>query len=567
MKIIRKILFYSYKYAPLLTSFMFLLGFIQAFGKVMITISLNSLLDYMNINVVSTNYNQILMLTIILFSIVILTQLINGIQNYLYDIYIRKMNNCLSYLFSDKLNDIEPINFLKNNFLNEINKARTGMLSVADLMLVIGDVFTYYIPYFVFVGAFLYHIQSYYVLLILFLFVPILFCQWVRMNLFSKNENEVTEYKRKFVYFDKCFSEKNHVKEIRTIGFTKYFKMKYLEYFKGYSDKEFNLNKKMIHIEIGLNLITLLGYLAVLLCLVVGFYKHVLSLGNLSAIFISLTSMFNMMEDVIRFHIGNISQNIGKIKNFIYFLDKNDEVRKNISKRFKVIEFNNVSFTYPDGTEALNNINFDLKENECIAIVGKNGSGKTTLSKLLLGIYEPSSGEILVDNMKCRIDASALFQNYQKYKLTEIENICISKSFNTEDFYTFVKKYKELVPIKNVETFLGLEYGGEELSLGQWQRLSLLRSFYKNSNLIVFDEPTAAIDPLEENQIYEKIEDLKRKKTIVMITHHMGSIHFADKIVVMDKGSIKEFGTFDELMKMKGEFYTIFTTQSGAYVN
>lgn len=566
MKILKRILSYSYKYAPFLTSFMFFLGLLQAFGKVMITISLNKLLDCMNISNASTNYQQILIFIIDLFFIIILTQVINGIQNYLYDIYIGKMNNYLSNTFSKKLNDIEPIEYLKSDFLNELNKAKIGMISVPDLMLVVGDIFTYYIPYFIFVGIFFYHIQPYFIFMIFLLFVPILFCQWIRMNLFSKNENEVSDYKRKFVYFDRCFSEKNLVKEIRTIGFTKYFKRKYWEYFKCYSDKEFYLNKRMIHIEIGLNSLTLFGYISVLICLVIGFYHNVISLGNLSAIFISLTSMFNMMEDVVRYHIGNVSQNIGKITNFINFLDKKNLLKKAEIQNFKTIVFNDVYFSYPDGTKALNNINFELKENECIAVVGKNGSGKSTLAKLLLGIYAPSAGEILVDNSHCNIDSSALFQNFQKYKMTELENITISRLFDTDNFCLFTDNYKELIPIEDSETLLGTEFGGTDLSLGQWQRLSLLRCLYKNSNLIVFDEPTAAIDPLEENQIYKRIEDLRGKKTIVMITHHMGSIHFADKIILIDKGTIKEYGTFEELMKIKGEFYNIFTAQSSSYM-
>ncbi|MFA6407727.1 MAG: ABC transporter ATP-binding protein [Candidatus Paceibacterota bacterium] len=247
------------------------------------------------------------------------------------------------------------------------------------------------------------------------------------------------------------------------------------------------------------------------------------------------------------------------------------------------ISFDNVSFKYPGSDNyILENLNLEIKEGEKIAIVGENGAGKTTLVKLLSRFYKVSEGVISLSGVNVndiKIDRwydslSVLFQDYNTYSaLTLRENIYLGKSrdvFDREAMTTaaaranidsFIEKYKN-----GYEQILSEKFkGGVRPSTGQWQKIAIARFFYRNSPVVIFDEPTASIDAVSESEIFGQIYNFFKNKTVIIISHRFSTVRNADKIYVLDGGTIVESGSHDELIKKKGRYYNAFTIQAKGY--
>lgn len=234
----------------------------------------------------------------------------------------------------------------------------------------------------------------------------------------------------------------------------------------------------------------------------------------------------------------------------------------------KTLELKDVYFKYPNAKDfAISGINLEINPGEKVAIVGINGSGKSTLSKLLLGEFEPTKGEVLIGGVSSKKlkepeiydKRSQVSQFFNRYEMSLMENISFDKDliFSESDVKSFVKK-KEL----DLESVLGREFGGVELSGGEWQRIAILRGFNKNSEFITLDEPTSAIDPINEKEIYDFFDDNSDGKTEIIITHRLGAIKYVDRILVMENGKIIEDGDFRELTERQGKFKEIYDSQS-----
>ena len=231
------------------------------------------------------------------------------------------------------------------------------------------------------------------------------------------------------------------------------------------------------------------------------------------------------------------------------------------------IEFKNMSFKYPNAKDyALKNINLSIKPGEKIAIVGINGSGKTTLVRLLTGELLPTEGQVTYSGRSTRDiregdmydGTSQVNQFFASYAMTLRENI----AFDTEIIYS-EERLREFLKDDNLsmDDEMTRDFGGREMSGGQWQRLAILRGFNKPADLITLDEPTSAIDPLNEKEIYDFFYENSEDKTEVIVTHRLGAIKYVDRIIVMRDGEIVEDGDFESLIKRKGDFAKIYGSQ------
>lgn len=239
----------------------------------------------------------------------------------------------------------------------------------------------------------------------------------------------------------------------------------------------------------------------------------------------------------------------------------------------KTLELKDVYFKYPNAKDyAISGINLKINPGEKIAIVGINGSGKSTLSKLLLGEFEPTKGEVLIGGVSSKNlkepeiydKRSQVSQFFNRYEMSLKENISFDKDliFSESDVKSFVKK-KGL----DLESVLGREFGGVELSGGEWQRIAILRGFNKTSEFITLDEPTSAIDPINEKEIYDFFDDNSNGITEIIITHRLGAIKYVDRILVMENGKIIEDGDFRELTERQGKFKEIYDSQSELFLS
>ena len=246
------------------------------------------------------------------------------------------------------------------------------------------------------------------------------------------------------------------------------------------------------------------------------------------------------------------------------------------------IVLDNVSFTYPGAERpALSRLNLSLRPGERIALVGENGAGKTTLVKLLMGLYRPTSGRILVDGADLADIAPAdwyrqfgtVFQTYQRYQTTVEENITfgwLEGAADTERLQSVLTRsgaheVAAALP-QGLDTPLGKEFhAGAELSVGQWQKLAIARAYFRPAEILILDEPASALDAKAEAAVYQHFADLAQGRTAILISHRLASCQIADRILVLREGRLVEEGTHAELLSSDGEYAELYRLQASSY--
>ncbi len=279
------------------------------------------------------------------------------------------------------------------------------------------------------------------------------------------------------------------------------------------------------------------------------------------------------------------------IDNMILFMNEERHIKPSISNPAQVrrhvghtIEFRHVSFCYPGTTrKVIDDVSFTVLPGDTVVLVGLNGAGKTTLLKLLIRLYDPTEGEIFLDGIDIKAyDVEqlygmfgAIFQDFGKYAFTVTENISfgeINKPIEDSNIQTAAKRsaadaFISRLP-KGYETPLMryFEADGIEPSIGQWQKLAIARAFYSDSDILILDEPTASLDPMAEQEIFNQFDSLRKDKTSFFVSHRLSSATLATKILVLENGKLIETGDHAALMAKKGRYYQLFSTQAGRYL-
>ena len=402
-----------------------------------------------------------------------------------------------------------------------------------------------------------------------------------------QNREEVAGYEKKLEYIAYKGMDATLAKDIRIFGMEKWLEKVYdraLEAYRNFYKRMEGICFKGDVFEQGFSLLRNVAAYLILIWLTL---EQDLSAAVFLLYFTAISGFAAWMNGIFK-DMASLRRNSLEFCNLRVYLEKPELFRfadGEILSKEKVdrceIRFENVSFRYP-GTQkdTLHNINLTIQPGEKLAVVGLNGAGKTTLVKLLCGFYDPTEGRVLLNGVDIRkYDRkeyyrlfSAVFQQFSILEGTLAENI--SQSLGIQDEKKIwdclqsagIRERVERMP-KKLETHIGRKVydDGIELSGGETQRLMLARALYKNGKMIVLDEPTAALDPLAEADMYERYHELTKGKTSVYISHRLASTRFCDRILFLENGGIEEEGTHDQLLQRNGKYAELFRLQGHYY--
>jgi ATP-binding cassette subfamily B protein len=374
-------------------------------------------------------------------------------------------------------------------------------------------------------------------------------------------------------------TEKEYVKETRHLGLYNFFCDGYEKTLRKINELTMKIQYKKGIIDFVVCIITVLFYGGIIFMAYRYACTNKITSGTFAAVLLSLKQFYGFMYELIEERFSWASQNVISIENYLMCIEGYNSEKESCAYEENMdIVFENVYFSYPSSlTYALDNINLVIPHGQTIALVGKNGSGKSTLCALLEGLYSPNQGDILFYKNrdkkisavgKNRVGISAVFQRFMKYQMSIKDNITISemeKSIGDNEVETMCKHIDIHLDDDGIDAMLGREFKGKELSGGQWQRIAIARGIYRDCNLLIMDEPTSAIDPIEESKLFEKIYEYSIGKTAIIVTHRMALAKLADRVLVMKNGKIVQDGTHEQLLQEEGEYKELYQTQMRWY--
>ena len=396
--------------------------------------------------------------------------------------------------------------------------------------------------------------------------------------------------RRQMNYYSDLMVDKNLVKEIRMYDLADTFKNEYNSVFARYYKGLRQLIVRENVWQIVLTVIASAANCVFFAIIAMKVFDGDIQIGDYSLYTGALTSIATTVSGLIGVS-AQVYEGTLFIDNLIAFMKEAPTVRPSIETPAVVetgkphtIEFKNVSFAYPGTDKAvIKNINLTIRPGETAVLVGLNGAGKTTFIKLLTRLYDPTEGQILLDGRDIKeYDTKTLysmfgiiFQDFGKYAFSVEDNVRFgdihrevdreaimraAADAGAEDFISRLPKEYDTPLMRYFEP------DGIELSIGQWQKLSIARAFYSRSDILILDEPTASLDPLAEQEIFNQFDALRRDKTTIFVSHRLSSATVATKIIVLEYGELVEEGTHKELMAKKGKYYELFTTQASRYI-
>lgn len=413
---------------------------------------------------------------------------------------------------------------------------------------------------------------------------------WLRLHfadVLYNFQRQQTPEARKSAYFNWLLTGDRPSRELRLFGLGEYFISLFKKSFLKHKEEEINIIRKRSLIELISNLFKASALLVTLIFIAKKTIGGELSLGQmamyllafrqgmvyLKLLFASLTGLY---EDSLfigdTFEFLNLTENMTVPEPAVHPFPLN-----------KSITAENISFTYPgNGTKTINNISFEIKKGEVIALVGPNGAGKSTLARLICRLYDPDTGVVKYDGNdirnfdpeEYRKQFSVIFQDFMLYNLTAGENIRMG---NIDEKNPDQRKRSSALTSGIDKTISSLPNGydtvignlfddSRELSWGEWQKIALARALFRDAPVLILDEPSSALDAEAEHEIFSKFREIVRGRTSVLISHRFTNVTLADRIIVLEKGEIKESGTHEELMNREGTYHAMYSRQSSRFI-
>jgi len=413
---------------------------------------------------------------------------------------------------------------------------------------------------------------------------------WLRLHyadILYNFQKEQTPETRKTAYFNWLLTGDRPSREIRLFGLGDYFISLFKKSYNKQKAEELNILRKRTLIEAVTDLFKALSFLILLLIVARQTVSGVLTLGQMAMFILAFRQGMSYIKDVFN-SVGSLYEDglfIGDVFGFLGLKESVTAFPPVITPAGlkSGIVADRVSFTYPGNQKpSLENVSLELKKGEIIALVGPNGAGKSTLVRLLTRLYEPGSGNIRLDGQDIRaMDPqeyrkyfSVVFQDFMLYNLSAGENIRLGNIESAKDLSSLrqaaisagVDELLINLP-KGYDTVMGTLFDeSRDLSWGEWQKIALARALFREAPVLILDEPSSSLDADTEYEIFRRFRDIVRGRTAILITHRLSNVTLADRIVVLENGSIAESGSHDELMKKQGRYYEMYTKQSSRFV-
>jgi ATP-binding cassette subfamily B protein len=392
---------------------------------------------------------------------------------------------------------------------------------------------------------------------------------------------------RKLNYLEYLLTDYDAVKEVKLFGLGEPLLTRYTGLFSKFLKEDQSIARRRSLASLGWGLVATVSYYLAYAWIVWRAVSGEISLGDMT-LYLSISRQSQGMFESIFYGLGDLYENGLFMSNLFAFLALEPQMviskaPRSVPRRFqKGIEFRNVSFKY-EGHEdyALRHVNLHIQPGEKIALVGRNGAGKTTLIKLLTRLYDPTEGQILLDGVDLRDydlrdlrqRIGVIFQDFVRYHLAAAENVGFGQIEALEDRLRIVASAEKsgAHPVisalpEQYETMLGRWFSkGRDLSGGEWQKIALARAFMRDCEVIVLDEPTAALDAENELRVFQQFRELTEDRMAVLISHRFSTVRMADRIFVIEGGEISEQGTHAELLARNGTYARLFTLQAESY--
>lgn len=432
-------------------------------------------------------------------------------------------------------------------------------------------------------------LNVWFVILYLLLTIPGIILNYVFDRKAEKFRQEYSADRRKMLYYRWMLVDATPAKDIRMYNLTDDIKQRYNDEYSKYYTQKKQLDKKLLVFSFLTELLRRSGEITMFVYIVYHALIGSISIGDIAMYTGYVITSTNSFYHAVSQFIGYVFYACRFIMpEYFKFLSIAcpDDVSSDIRlSSFETLEFKNVYFKYPLSTEyILKGVSFQINQGDKISLIGINGSGKTTIVKLMLRLYEVDAGEILINGINItRYDIkdirrifSVLFQNFVKYPLSLRDNIALSdyqRVYNDEEITQSLKQsgiYDELSDNLNnhLDTKMTRRFSddGIELSGGQWQKIALSRAYFKNSEILIFDEPSASLDAEAKDKIFNNFAKISNGKTGIMISHRVSSAKMATQIIVLDEGKIIENGTHEELIENNGVYAKLFNLQKNKYL-
>lgn len=498
------------------------------------------------------------------------------------------LNEKSTFLFMEKLTDrlqhnlaeYRPARYADDKFLDEIRQADGGVPGACFLLGLIQAAVWYYLPYLALIGIYYFCTSPSLLLLIILLAVPVLWGQVVKYRENEKLADTIAKCERKKREYASYFTGAQYAKEARVYGNAPYFLRLFARNMETWKTARLQKAKKLSAYSFCMDALSAVFLFAGVLGMALLAYRGKMTVPAFAAVLSSIGSVTRVLNGFLGSYVGRMMAQSGNVKHLTDYLRPLSGAgeTKELLTPPESIEFSHVRFSYPNSeTETLSDVSCTFTKRETVVIVGENGAGKSTFTRLLAGLYAPTAGEVRYNGANTeeydRKDIyrknTVLLQEFQKYKASVRENVALAENADDTRLWGALSKAglsdrAEKLPQRE-NALLGREFGGAELSGGEWQRLALARTMYHDADIVCLDEPTSAVSPLEESALYETFHEMARGKFAFIVSHRLGLCKIADRILVIKDGAIAGDGTHEELMQKCGYYRALYEKQAGLY--